>query len=427
MNADLIADKKGKKIRSIFMVEQALEYFVQILVTGAFLASLLSRNGVPDWLVGILSSFISLTCIFQVFSPRVVKPGSSVKRVVFYLILSNEILFTLLYVIPLVNISQTVKCIVFVVLIFAAYVLYNLVNPIKFSWYMLYVSADNRGAYTAKKEMISLVGGIAFSFLMGSLSDYFTERGEETLAFVMLGFAVIGISIIHLSFVGSTPEFSLEVSRGKSFFSSLRVLKNKTVLCIIALEVIWKISMAVSNPFYGIYQTSELGFTLAFVSVLSMCQSISRTVVSPVMGKLADRFGWRVNMMICFFFAILSYGIMVICTPQNGSVTYLLHNVFFGVAMAGLNSGFYNVYFDYVPVADRTSTLGVKAAVCGVIGFTATSVASAFLAKIQSTGFEISGTPIYAQQVLSTVSTLLTAVAFVYTAIVIGRLKKIEE
>ena len=427
MNADLIADKKGKKIRGIFMAEQALEYFIQILVTGAFLATLLSRNGVPDWLVGILSSFISLTCIFQVFSPRVVKHGSSVKRVVFYLILLNEVLFTFLYVIPIINISQTIKCIVFVVLIFTAYVLYNLVSPLKFSWYMLYVSADQRGAYTAKKEIVSLIGGMLFSFLMGSLSDYFTERGQDTVAFIILGLAMLGVSILHLSFIASTPEFSLEVSSGQGFFSSLRVLKNRTVLCIVTLEVIWKIAMFVSNPFYGIYQTSELGFTLAFVSILSMCQAISRTIVSPFMGKIADRFGWRVNMMICFFFAILSYGIMVFCVPANGMVTYLLHNVFFGIAMAGLNSGFWNIYFDYVPVAERTSTLGVKSAVCGIIGFGTTSVASVFLAKIQSSGFEIGGTPIYAQQVLSSISTILAIVAFGYTAIVIARLKKIKE
>ena len=428
MTDEITREKKGRKIRGIYIFEATFEYFVQILVTGAFLATLLSRNGVPDWLVGILSSFISLTCLFQIFSASAVRRGSSVKKTIFFLVIANELIFILLYVIPIFPVSGTVKCVVFVVAIFMAYVLYNLVNPLKFSWYMLYVSADKRGSYTAKKEIVSLLGGIAFSFAMGSLSDYFSAQGKDNTAFLLLALTMFIISAVHLGLVTATPEYSLEVSSsGKNFFSSLKVLKNKTVLLLVILEILWKFAMFVSNPFYGIYQTSELGFTLTFVSFLSMVQALVRAAVSPIMGKIADRLGWRVNLMICFAAAVMSFGSMVFCAPETGKVTYLLHNVFFGIAMAGINSGFMNIYFDYVPVAERTATLGVKSTVCGVLGFGATSIAGVCLAKMQSVEMKIGGIEIYAQQVLSLVSAVLTLAALVYVAIVVKRFKKIEE
>ena len=86
------SEKTGKKARVIYLFEAAFEYFVQILIGGAFLATLLSRNGVPDWLVGIVSSFISLTCIFQIFSASVVRRGSSVKKIIFLLHIPRPLL-----------------------------------------------------------------------------------------------------------------------------------------------------------------------------------------------------------------------------------------------------------------------------------------------------------------------------------------------
>ena len=111
MQENIIASEKlNARSRGIFIFEAAFEYFVSIMMTGAFLAMLLSRNGVPDWLVGIISSFISLTCVFQIFSASVVKKGSSVKRVIFLFTLVNELIFSLLYVVPVFPISSSVKC-----------------------------------------------------------------------------------------------------------------------------------------------------------------------------------------------------------------------------------------------------------------------------------------------------------------------------
>ena len=105
---------------------------------------------------------------------------------------------------------------------------------------------------------------------------------------------------------------------------------------------------------------------------------------------------------------------------------YLLHNIFNGIAMAGINGGLMNIYFDYVPAAERTSTIGIKSAIGGVCGFIATSVASIALAKMQSVEMSIAGMPVYAQQVLSLVSTVLCLIAMLYVVFVVKRLKKID-
>ena len=69
-----------KRSRIMYIIQADLEYLINILVTGAFLASLTSELGMSDSLTGIISSFASLGCLFQMIS--VVFRKGSVKKVV---------------------------------------------------------------------------------------------------------------------------------------------------------------------------------------------------------------------------------------------------------------------------------------------------------------------------------------------------------
>ena len=55
------AEKRG---RFMYILEAALEYFIALLVAGSFLATLTKELGFSDSLTGILSSVISLGCLF---------------------------------------------------------------------------------------------------------------------------------------------------------------------------------------------------------------------------------------------------------------------------------------------------------------------------------------------------------------------------
>ena len=50
---------------------------------------------------------------------------------------------------------------------------------------MSLVEDENRGNFTANKEIVSLLSGILFSFGMGTVIDYFTEKGEIRISFIV--------------------------------------------------------------------------------------------------------------------------------------------------------------------------------------------------------------------------------------------------
>ena len=61
-------DSSLKRSRLMYIFEAALEYLISILVTGSFLATITKELGISDSLTGILSSVISLGCLFQLLS-----------------------------------------------------------------------------------------------------------------------------------------------------------------------------------------------------------------------------------------------------------------------------------------------------------------------------------------------------------------------
>ena len=62
-----------KRSRNSYLIYCAFEYFALLLISDAFLAKLLSSIGISDSLVGIISSFVSLACLFQLITIFVLK------------------------------------------------------------------------------------------------------------------------------------------------------------------------------------------------------------------------------------------------------------------------------------------------------------------------------------------------------------------
>lgn len=112
------------------------------------------KKGNADSLTGILSSIISLGCLFQMLSLFLRR--KKVKRFVIFMSITNQLMFMLLYVIPVFTFSKESKTVIFAITIVLAYLIYNCAHPKKIGWLMSLVDNDYRGRFTATKEIISL-------------------------------------------------------------------------------------------------------------------------------------------------------------------------------------------------------------------------------------------------------------------------------
>jgi Na+/melibiose symporter-like transporter len=289
---------------------------------------------------------------------------------------------------------------------------------------MSLVDDKKRGRFTASKEMVSLIGGMLFSFAMGAVIDHFEEIGNLNGAFIVCGIGVFGLMLLHsatLIFPKEKPVEDSEKISTKQLFGAL--IKDKNLLKVILVSVLWNIVSYSATPFYGSYQIKELGFTMTFISILSAAYAIVRTIFSTPMGKFADKYSFAKMLNICFIIMLVGFGINIFTVPENGKVFYTIYYMLNAVAMAGINSAVINLIYDYVDKEKRVGALALKSTLAGFAGFFTTLIVSPLVSHIQSNGNMLFGIPVYGQQVLALISLVLTVGAILFTRFVIGKQK----
>jgi MFS family permease len=188
--------------------------------------------------------------------------------------------------------------------------------------------------------------------------------------------------------------------------------------------VLWNVVNYVSTPFFGSYQIKELGFSMTFVSVLSVMYAITRSIFSKPMGKFADKHSFASMLNICFIIKIVAFSINTFTVPANGKILYTIYYMLNAVAMAGINSATTNLIYDYVDKEKRVGALALKSTFAGFAGFFATLAVSPLVAYIQNNGNSFLGLSVYAQQVVSAISALLLVVLIVYLNTVVKKIQR---
>lgn len=417
-----------KKNRIAYIIEAALEYFVSLLVTGAFLAALLKYMGISDAAVGILTSLSTLGFAAQA-AALIITPKGSPKKRVMYMHLANQLMFVFLYMIPFISIPTSVKTVLFAIMLLGGHVISNSIMPIKLNWLMSFVDDNRRGEFTANKEIISLVFGIIFSYIMGGVSDKFTEMGKSEIGFLICGGTLLALTILHfisiiaVKDVRDEAEITAENSRSiretlKSTFSGGGFKK------VMVIDILWHMGTGFSVSYFGTYQIKELGFSLTYVAVLNAIYSVVRVLFSRSFGKFADKYSWKTMMTLSFSIGAIGFLINSFAVPSNGKIVFTVYYIFYAIYLAGSNSGIMNLTFDYVEEKDRVCALGIKSAVGGAAGFIASLCGARVVTAVQGAGNTVLGYTLYAQQILSFITCLTFVIAAVFIKTKVKKVKK---
>ena len=418
-----------KRSRIAYTTQCTTEYLVTCIATGAFLAKLLSSIGISDSLVGIISSFVSLAFVFQIFSLVILNKRISAKKIVMIFDTASIFFFMLLFFVPFLPIGKSAKTIIIMLGILLAYFCKYLILNICFKWANSYVSPNKRASFSAGKEMASLVAGMIFSALMGYMLDKFEAMNDLNKGFLFVSATILILNLINfISLLNIKKDEVPESSEDNQpiLVAFKKVITNNNVKSIVVLEVLWSVARYFSVGFFAIYKTKDLAMSLLFIEVINIFAALVRLIISKPFGRYSDRKTFAKGFELGLCIAAVSFLANVFTTPTTWFFI-VIHTVLYNCAFAGTNQNAFNMVYSYVEQKYIVHAMSIKNCIGGLCGFFASILGGKILDVVQANNNMVFGIHMYGQQILSAISFLIIIVAIIFTRKVIEKQKIIVQ
>lgn len=413
-----------KRSRGAYMAQCTFEYFISILVADVFLAKLLSSIGISDALVGIISSFISMAFLIQILSIFLVKTRFSTKKLVILFDTISQLFFCTIYIVPFLPMSKSAKTAVVMMCIILAYVGKYLISSICFKWANSYVDPAHRATYSAAKEIISLIAGIAFSSAMGFIIDKYESIGNLNGGFLFIAASMLVINACNFVSLIMIKDEDKDTSGREAPFSVVlsETLGNKSFRSLLIMTVIWESARYFSVGFMGIFKTKDLLISVFTVQMINMAANIMRIFVSAPFGKFSDKNTFVKGFEMALVIAAAAFFINIFTTRSRWYLI-VVHTILYNVSMAGTNQNAFNITYSYVKSEFVTQAMAIKYSIGGIFGFISSILGGKILSAVQESGNVVFGINLYGQQLLSAISFLLIVAAIIFTRIVLEKQK----
>lgn len=415
---DYRISKNAYKFQCLF------EYFIALMMTDAFLAKLLTDVGLTQAQTGVVSSLISFSFLFQLVSFTFVDKIKSVKKTSIIIDTLSQLLFLSLYIIPIFGISQKTKATVIPVILICAYFCLYIINNLCYQWGNSYVEPHKRATFTAEKEMISLIGGVVFTLLMGRVVDKFEAAGNLHGAFLFIAGCMLIISVCNficlVTMKDMKPREKVEQKSIRDIYKN--TLGDKRYRYFIILAAFDGIATYMINGFMGVYKTETLGLSMQTVQIINTAACLVRFAISRPFGKYSDKksFANGHALGLIVFAAALVFNIFA----APGSVwCVVVYTVFYNASLAGTSANLINMTYSYVDEGYFVHGMAICNAIKGVLGFVTSLVAGSVVKFVEGNGNMFMGFNVYGQQVLSVFSLVIVVCAVLFNVLVVSKQK----
>ena len=423
-----------KRSRNAYTLHAMFEYFVGLLVADSFLAKLLQSAGFGDGDIGIISSFISLAFVFQMFSLLLARKRGSKKTMIIVLDVSGQALFLALYLLPFIGIDESLRRVLVYVFIVGAYLCKYLVSTFLFQWANSYVDPNKRASYSGMKEIISLVGGIIFSLVAGKVFDLYEASGNLRGGFLFLAILVLVSNVCDfVCLVSIKREKQLpkeEIPRKKLSDILRNTFGNQNFCRLVIIASLWKAAQYFTIGFLGTFKTDTagngLGMTMTLVTVIAMVGNVVRIFVTKPFAHYSDKRSFAAGFYLSMFVAVAAFACNVFTTTQTWFLM-IGYTVLFAVSAAGCGQNALNMTYSYVDSNYIAEAMALQNCVSGVIGFLCSLVAGRILDAVQAAGNTVLGIPMFGQQLLSLISVFLCVVCILYMRLTIMKEKVMKQ
>lgn len=144
---------------------------------------------------------------------------------------------------------------------------------------------------------------------------------------------LFAISSIFLFFVSNIEE---KYQKQTKVLNSFRVVfKEKRLIAVVSLFMLLVFIDSIYDPFLSVFLLEEAGFNFGKIGLLISVLFILNFLTSPIIGRLGDTFGTRLNLST----TLIGYGAGLLVVSMSRSFA----QIFIGVVIIGLTRHIYTL------------------------------------------------------------------------------------
>lgn len=375
-----------KRGQILFVADGCASIQLFTVTSGVFLSGILYLVGASTAVIGIIVTIPVLMNVVQVFSSIIYENRNKSKRfIVGNAIIQRICMISILFV-PLLEVRNTVKIMIIVLLYSVAHFCGALINTGASNWMISIVNENFLGRFLGIRDALtliaSMVGGLAFSKIL----DAYKVQNAELIGFMVIGLLVIFFGIIDLTCLSLIKE---PVSKEKKEKIRLRdvvliPLRDKRYQKILIFFGAWSIFTNFAAPFFSVYMLKNLELSYFYITAVGMIASVSRILTAVLWGKIADEKSWNFVMVVSIIMMGLTYLGWAAITKENYLYMMPLVQCINGVASGGVNISMFCLPFQMADIKHRVSYVSLCSAISGIIGFLTSMSAAKLIMNVNS-------------------------------------------
>ncbi|MDR1959170.1 MAG: MFS transporter [Planctomycetaceae bacterium] len=320
-----------------------------------------------------------LAGVFRISTPILIDWVNSRKRVclIFFTTASLILGFIPVFVPLLMRLKLVTSAIFLIILLWCIYhLLEYMATTAMWSWFGDMIHLKIRGRFIAVRERHILTGQmlgmVVTTAYMSSIGNRLEHNWEKNLGPALFGCVFLCSSAIPLVKIPEIPwkkrsfQFCERFTQIFKPCSDIRFLR----LCLFGSLINFANGMSQSSQNIAhktILPDPVFNFIPQFVCVLllmNFCR-LGQITVSPMFGKLIDRFGNLRIMRICM--AIVASGSFFYFFAMRSTPWWIVGAWFVWIFWVGINVGVVNLLITYAPPGERTSYLAFYFALTAVV------------------------------------------------------------
>ena len=387
--------------------------FISITANG-LVTGLALYLGAGPFVLGVMGALPFITQVMQLMGAYLEEKTGNRRMLSVWSESLSRFVWVPIAVLPLLQRPSTLSLTIFVVLQVITAAFFGIAVNTWSSWMTDLVPAERRGRYFGIRNTVASFASMVAGLGSGYALDYFKRTANEGVAYsVTLGvglvFAVGGIMVLRLQ---AEPPMQRRpsVPLREMFLSPLADLKYRS---LIISGTIWAFVVGVAGPFFNAYGIESLKMSFADLAYLGIVTSIASMIVFPFVGRMQDRFGDRIVMLVSAACVIpLPLG-WILSSPGH---LWPLFGTSLGAGLfwPGINQGLANMSMAQSPAHARGAFLATYGAVTG-IGVVLSGLAGGVIAQLlRGSEFHVLGYMMNHYSVLFVGSVFLRAAAVIF-------------